>query len=397
MQINTPPITVSELNRQVRQYLEYEIGETTVIGELSNFKQHSSGHIYFTLKDSIAQARCVFFRNAHNLQSSLCKEGDQVIVQGLVSLYEGRGDYQLIIKSLQLHGQGDLFRQYEMLKQKLEKEGIFATNHKQTLPTYPKAIGLITSPTGAALQDMLATLTRRYPLVHVYLYPCEVQGKAAAPQLINALQQANNNPCCDVIILARGGGSLEDLWAFNDETLVRTIYASILPVITGIGHETDFTLADFAADLRAATPTAAAEASTPNLPTLQQYLHTSQQRLIQAIRHLIAHSQYIIEQFTRTMRSPDNLIKNYMQRLDQILLNLIRTINQHISLRKANLTQQAALLQAVSPLAILGRGYAIPSYKQQIIHTIDQVNTGDQIEIQLSKGVLQCAILDKFN
>ena len=361
-------LTVSQLNRHVRTYLEYEMGEVCVAGEISNLSKPASGHFYFTLKDATAQVRCVFFRNRHvGAASRGLQNGQQVVARGKLSLYEARGDYQLIVEQLDEAGQGDLYRQFELLKVKLAALGLFDAARKKPLPRIPDCIGVITSSTGAALHDILTTLGRRFPLIPVIVYPSDVQGKQAAPQLINALQRANRERRCDVLVLARGGGSIEDLWAFNDEYLAHAIANSSIPVVSGVGHETDVTIADFVADLRAATPTAAAEAVVPDHP-----------RRMAVIR--------------LDARHPGLLLQQARSRVQGVEANLIQKMNGKLTQLKQHFMQQLVTLHAVSPLATLDRGYAIATYRKKVLVDSQQVKVGDVIDVRLAKGSLVCEI-----
>lgn len=431
-------LTVSQLNRQIRTYLEYEIGEVCVSGEISNLSKPASGHFYFTLKDSTAQIRCVYFRNRHATgPGSAVQNGQQVIARGKLSLYEARGDYQLIVEQLDEAGQGDLYRQFELLKVKLAGLGLFEGSRKKPLPRFPNCIGVITSATGAALHDILTTLNRRFPLIPVKIYPSDVQGKQAAPQLIQALQWANQELSCDVIILARGGGSIEDLWAFNDERLAYAIAASVIPIVSGIGHETDFTIADFVADWRAATPTAAAETVVPDCAELLARLGVLQGILKTAIRRYISHKQLLLNHAMQKITSPGRLINTHWQTLDylqrhlyqmqkhylaqkklplqmmhvrlnalhprQLLLQkrttiqtliaaLIQGIQITLGQHKQFFIQQLTTLHAVSPLATLERGYSITTLQGQVLMDASQIHPGTLIDVQLAKGRLLCEV-----
>lgn len=436
------PLTVHALNRQIRLLLEQDVGEVAVVGELSNLSRPSSGHMYFTLKDELAQLKCAFFRNYQNNTGKQAitnfESGQQVVARGLLSLYEARGDYQLLVHELTLYGLGELARQYELLKQKLEQQGLFEASRKRKIPAYPQQIAVITSATGAALQDILTTIARRYPLVEVVIYPSEVQGKEAARQLVLRLQQANRQGEADVILLARGGGSIEDLWAFNDEQLAWAIYQSKIPVVTGIGHETDCTIADFVADWRAATPTAAAETVTPHQDTIYNGLSTTIARLVHAMQRRIVQYQTILSHREQQLRYPPYVLRQHIQRIDflqqrigHMALQRLHLLSQHIiqltsKLYSNNpllvLQQRQAVLQsihtrlmhamqqllvayqhktaaimatlhAVSPLATLARGYAIASYQQQVIYDSQQVQPGDRIAVTLARGVLHCEVL----
>lgn len=433
------PLTVTQLNRQIRSWLETEVGEINVTGELSNLSRPASGHLYFTLKDSAAQIRCVFFRNQHKPSARTLKDGQQVIARGRLSLYEARGDYQLIVQSLEEAGSGDLYRQFELLKAKLQALGLFDASRKKTIPYMPMTIGVITSSSGAALRDILTTLKRRFPLARVRVYPSEVQGKEAPGQLIKALQTANAEAIAEVLLLARGGGSIEDLWAFNDEKLAMEIANSPIPIVSGVGHETDFTIADFVADLRAATPTAAAEAVTVNQLELRAWLESIEERMIRAVNRFYQHQQLLLSHQIARLSSPQQLIASYWQRVDYRERQLINAMHRLIQqqqgklqklgtvlsnqnpltlLQKSKMQHQIleqrlkqaiqaivnhlkqgfhnkmATLHAVSPLATLDRGYAIASYKNTILYSAEQVNPHDKIEVQLARGRLTCEVIE---
>ena len=434
MTTQTPVLTVSQLNRQVRSWLEHEMGTVCVEGEISNLSKPASGHFYFTLKDAAAQLRCVYFRNRHtNSDNIRLQNGQQVIIHGNLSLYEARGDYQLIVEEIHEAGEGDLYRQFELLKTKLAALGLFDPSRKKALPRFPSFIGVVTSASGAALRDILSTLARRFPVSNVVVYASEVQGKQAAQQLINALNLANHDKRCDVLILARGGGSIEDLWAFNDEQLAHTIACSHIPIVSGVGHETDFTIADFVADFRAATPTAAAEAVSPDLLDLMSLLQTIESRLLKAITRFIQHQQLLLQHEIQKISSPRQLISTHWQSLDYLRSHLEHALQtllaekQHainlassrlIAKHPAMLLQQAtsrlqylesalvqqadikinrlkqqfatqlATLHAVSPLATLDRGYSIATHDKSVLLNSQNVNIGDVIDIRLAKGSL---------
>lgn len=440
MQQELTPLTVTQLNRQVRSWLEIEVGDIAVMGEISNLTKPSSGHFYFTLKDVNAQLRCVYFRTHHNLHSKQFKDGQQVIAKGKLSLYEARGDYQLIVHTLSEAGLGELYRQFELLKSKLQAQGLFEQARKRLIPRFPSIIAVVTSASGAALRDILTTLARRFPLAMVKIYASEVQGKEAPLQLINAINKANHDNQADVLILARGGGSIEDLWAFNNEQLAHAIYASAIPIVAGVGHETDFTIADFVADLRAATPTAAAEAVTPNIIDLITNITLLEERLVRAILRAIQQKQFIMTNQLAKLTSPAQLIAKYWQASDylerqlrQNIVNLIRLKSNKIELLENRLyaknpltsLQQSqsklhylkqqlvktmlvkfnntkhvflnklATLHAVSPLATLERGYAIATLNQKILFDSAQAPIGQRIEVRLAKGELCCEVLAK--
>lgn len=433
-----PVLSVSQLNRQIKSYLENEIGMIYVEGEISNLSKPSSGHLYFTLKDSNAQVRCVFFKSRHlGPLGAKISDGQQVVASGKLSLYEARGDYQLIVEQLTESGLGELYQRFEKLKDKLAAEGLFLPARKKPLPTFPQTIGIITSTSGAAIRDIISTLARRFPLAKVLIYPSEVQGTNAPSQLIKALQAAHANPCCDVLILARGGGSLEDLWAFNDEQLARQIAASTIPIVSGVGHETDFSIADFVADYRAETPTAAAAAVTPNCIELLNVLNNAISRLQIAIKRIVHHHRLRLSHITDKISSPQKTIAVYWQTLDYLERQLIANLNQIMTHKKnqlhfyathlnaqnpktlieqtqnrlrqliIQLMQQIQIkinhlrhqlhsnlstLHAVSPLATLDRGYAIATKKRKILFTTQQVQIGDIIDVRLAKGNLACEV-----
>lgn len=388
-------LTVSQLNRQVKSYLESELGFILVQGEISNLTRPSSGHLYFTLKDESAQLRCVFFRNRHSSPIAYkLADGQMVVAAGRLSLYEARGDYQLIVEELTDTGLGALYKRFEELKAKLATEGLFDSDRKKTIPTIPETIGIITSPTGAALQDILSTLARRYPLAKVLIYPSEVQGISAPNQLIAAIKKANRDQKAQVLILARGGGSIEDLWAFNDEQLARTIAASSLPIVSGVGHETDFTIADFVADLRAETPTAAAIAITPDkmelikrFEKLSYNLESAVQRILHLYRIRILHLQ-------DKLVSPKKTIAMNWQRLDYLERQLVTSMDRIVKQLKFHLNTQLATMHAVSPLATLDRGYAIAYKNNKILHKAVEAKIGDIIGVRLAQGLLTCEVLE---
>ncbi|WP_115701787.1 exodeoxyribonuclease VII large subunit [Legionella sainthelensi] len=430
-------LTVAQLNRQVKSYLENELGIIYVEGELSNLSKPASGHYYFTLKDNVAQIRCVYFKNRHNALTNKLSDGQHVILGGRLSLYEARGDYQLIVEQVTEAGLGALYQRFEELKNKLATEGLFASINKRPIPSMPHTIGVITSTTGAAIRDILATLARRFPLARVLVYPSEVQGAGAAQQLIQALQRANREKRSDVLLLARGGGSIEDLWAFNDEHLARQIASSTIPIVSGVGHETDFTIADFVADYRAETPTAAAIAATPDcqelfkllnhaLIRLQDAMHRFLQKYQMKLHHLmdkisspqkaishycqttdylekqlISHMNYIITQKKHQLqlyenhlktRNPKTQIARTQLNLQQFSTQLIQLMQARLNQLKYELSTQLSTLHAVSPLATLDRGYAIATKKSKVLLSSEQVHIGDSINIRLAAGSLTCEI-----
>ena len=364
----TPPerdiYTVSRLNREVRVLLERGFGTLWIEAEISNFARPSSGHWYFSLKDANAQVRCAMFRQRNYLSTFTPKDGQKVLVRARIGLYEPRGEYQLIVDHIEDAGRGALQRQFEELRARLAAEGLFAAERKRPLPGLPVRIGIITSPTGAAVRDILHVLARRFPAIGVLIYPVQVQGAQAAADIVAALELAGRRADCDVLILARGGGSLEDLWAFNDERLARAIVASPIPIITGVGHEVDFTIADFAADVRAPTPSAAAELVVPDAQEWLQSFALAGKRLEAALRRRVA----------------------CRQRLD-------RAWRQIVGTRGAALSELARTLNAVSPLATLERGYAIVSTEDgRILRDAADAGPGSIIEARLAVGRVRARV-----
>lgn len=356
-------LTVSQLTFRIRKLLEDnpELQDVWVEGEISNLSRPASGHIYFTLKDKNASLRCVMWKtDALRTRPSL-QEGAAVEVHGKIAVYEPQGQYQLIANLIRPQGEGALFQEFLRLKSMLEAEGLFDPDRKREIPAFPKIIGIVTSATGAALRDMLNTIRRRQPLVRVVLAPSPVQGVDAPPALVRALQDINKqNP--DVILAARGGGSIEDLWAFNDERVVREVANSKAPVISGVGHETDFTLTDFAADLRAPTPTAAAELATQTtLDDLQLQMTNYQTRLVDLISNLLADHQTLVSALTSRLKyvSPERRIQSEYQHLDELARRAASALTHRIQLQSARVDGISKRLGALNPSGILSRGYAI--------------------------------------
>lgn len=427
--------TVTQLNRETSQLLCEHFLTVLVEGELSNLSTPASGHIYFTLKDANAQIRCAMFKNQQRRLGFKPENGKQVVVKAQVSLYEPRGDYQLIVERIEEAGDGALRRTFEALKLKLSAEGLFDAIHKKNLPVLPKTIGVITSPSGAAIRDILTVLQRRFAAIPVIVYPAAVQGSNAQHEIANAVATANKLRQCDVIILARGGGSPEDLWAFNEEKVARAIYASAIPIISGIGHETDFTIADFVADLRAATPSAAAEHASPDQQQwlarfiylesrLQQQLqrkiqqkqqtldwigkrlqqqHPGQRlarnrqrmteleaRLQQTMQARLRHHAGIIEAKTAKLwqHTPIITINSYKQRQCYLSQRLIKAGQRRLEQLNQRLLNASQTLHAVSPLATLKRGYALALHlpSGQIIRSSAQLRAGDLVQTRLAQG-----------
>lgn len=431
--------TVSRLNNEVRFLLEDTFPALWVEGEISNFAAPHSGHWYFSLKDTHAQVRCAMFRGNQRQLGFTPKDGMHVLIKARVSLYPNRGEYQLIAECMEERGEGKLRQAYEALKKKLEAAGLFDPAHKKSLPTFPVQIGVITSATGAAIRDILTVLKRRLPSVPVIIYPALVQGQTAAPALVKAIQLANVRNECDVLILARGGGSLEDLWPFNEEIVAHAIYQSHIPIISGVGHEVDFTIADFVADKRAPTPSAAAEMVTPDKIELAQMLARYNQQMQRQIHNKLLSSKQHLSwtQKHLSQQHPKRRLTEKMQRLDfceltlaqlqtrllsklhsqlkdrdtQLhrqtpihLINQLQTkmnflhqhftslMNKQLNKGRTALANSAATLDALSPLATLKRGYAIATQNHQVLRSAKEVTLGDKIELRLMQGFLDCRV-----
>ena len=389
-------LTVTELSQYLRALMESDeiLRDLWVSGEISNLSQPASGHIYFTLKDPSSALRCVIWRTTAARLLVHLRNGQAVEAHGAISLYERDGQYQLYIDSLRLAGEGWLYQEFLRLKARLEADGLFDEARKRPVPAFPQRIGIVTSATGAALQDILNTLNHRYPLAEVILSPAPVQGDDAPPKLVRALQRLEAaGP--DVILMARGGGSLEDLWAFNDERVVRAIVACSIPVITGIGHETDFTLADFAADLRAPTPTGAAVLATPDAADLRTVLGSKLLHLDSAVAALLASNRR--DRTDLEMRlarlSPQRKVQEDRQRLDELTERAFRGLAAGHRLRRARVDGLASRLQALSPLAVLQRGYAVVRGPDgRILQSVQQVKPGDAIAARLKDGELSAQV-----
>ena len=383
--------TVTDLTCYMRELLESDdlLQDVWVQGEVSNFSRPASGHLYFTIKDSTASLRCVMWRNAVTRQGFLPRDGDAIEVHGAISVYEAGGQYQLYADTFRMAGEGALYQEFLRLKALLEAEGLFDQARKRPIPSRPKQIGIITSPTGAALQDMLNTLKRRYPLVEVILSPTPVQGVEAPSGIIKALQEVLRIASPDVIILARGGGSIEDLWAFNDENVVRAIAASPVPIITGVGHETDFTLADFVSDLRAPTPTGAAELATPNQADLRLDLSQLNDQLGHLMLTLHGELKWTLKELQNCLHrnAPLTRIQSDIQRVDELDHRLSASIRYKLQLTRTQLTGFMQHITSLSPAAVLERGYAILSNQAgQTISRVSQVNGGEALNVKVSDG-----------
>ncbi len=430
--------SIAQLNREARALLEGNFPLIWVEGEISNLARPASGHIYFSLKDEQAQVRCAMFKIRRQRLGFQPENGSAVLARVRVSLYEARGDYQLIVEHLEEAGDGRLRRQFEQLKQRLADEGLFDAARKRPLPDLPHCIGIVTSPSGAAIRDVLSVLKRRFPAIPVLIYPVPVQGNEAPAAIVDALHAAAQRNECDLLLLTRGGGSLEDLWAFNDEAVARAIADNPIPIVSAVGHEIDITIADFVADMRAPTPSAAAELISPDRGEWLDTLRHWRSRLIRTVQSRLAHEQQHLRAISRHLKHPGQRLQNQAQRLDEQEQRLSRALHtrlQHNKARLGTLTarlhsqspkQQLATLQlrlnadrrrlhaampqhlgeeqqrlaalaraldAVSPLATLSRGYAIVQHPDGlIVRKAGEVNIGDPLSVRLGEGRLDCRI-----
>jgi exodeoxyribonuclease VII large subunit len=437
-------LSIKDLNRYIKMRLESDntLQDVWVRGEISNFTHHSSGHMYFTLKDADSRLKSIMFASHNQRIGFIPREGTKVLACGNISVYERDGQYQFYVTQLQPDGIGSLYLAFEQLKKKLSDEGLFGSERKKPLPRFPKAIGVITSPTGAAVRDIMITLQRRYPTVPILLYPVLVQGTQAAPSIVRAIEAMNRMNEVDVLIIGRGGGSLEELWAFNEEKVARSIFASIIPIISAVGHETDFTIADFVADLRAATPTAAAELAVPHHLELKQQLAYFNQQLYSGLANQLERNR---ERLRRARRSPvflnprRQLLVQPMERLDRtreqlgykMRRRLAKLQERHLKLdrslssfnpkeqvifakrrlgstirqlqqamqtarnqKRQGLVAAMRQLDALSPLKVMQRGYSLvyDENQQQLIKSVQQVQIGDILKLRLSDGRVDCHV-----
>lgn len=433
------PLSVTQLNRQCQEALSDRVGTVWLRGEISNFANPHSGHWYFSLKDDKAQIRAAMFRGKNRLVKFRPDDGSEVIVKAKVAVFEPRGDLQVIVEYMENAGAGRLEREFEALKQKLQAEGLFDAQRKRALPATVLRLGVITSPTGAAIQDVLQVLKRRFPLMHVIIYPCQVQGNEAPVTIMKAIEIANARQECDAILLTRGGGSREDLWAFNNESLARVIGESAIPIVSAVGHEVDFTIADFVADLRAPTPSSGAELLCPDTLSLQAHLSQLQKRLVHAVTIMLRNKTQLVDLFQARLVHPkdwiaqkqsrvkelslrlqasiqqkerraSNQLTNLMQRLRRRtpdkriqsfylnLRNLVQRLQhlqqRHIERRSAQLALCAEKLQGVSPLRTLARGYSLTLVEDKTVTDAATLKVGQEVETQLARGRFKSSVTE---
>lgn len=433
-------LSVSQLNRQSKELLETYLHNVQVTGEISNLSRPASGHWYFTLKDQRAQVRCAMFKGRTQYLKFIPKEGEQVVVTASVGLYEQRGDYQLIVNNMQSAGEGALKQAFEELKMRLHQEGLFNPEFKQPIPRHPKHLGMVTSPTGAAIKDVISVLKRRLPSLPVAIYPTQVQGQEAGKQIAQAIERANRDQICDVLIVGRGGGSLEDLWPFNEEVVARAIYNSQIPIISAVGHEVDVSISDYAADLRAPTPSAAAELVSPDRFEWLGRFEQLERTMMRSIQNRLSQQRFHLLQLIKRLRHPKAQLQENMQRLDMAQMRLhnsmqatlvdhkdrLNQLNTQLQQHKPDtqlallkqqtnslqqrlhhamktqlhelqqrLAQKADVLNAVSPLSTLSRGYAIVTTQDgQAVRNSQQVKAGSKVYAQLHEGRINCEVIE---
>jgi exodeoxyribonuclease VII large subunit len=390
--------SVKEINRLVRELLEQSFPSFWISGEISNFISASSGHWYFSLKDDEAQVRCTMFKNKNMVADWVPKNGEKIEAKCFIGLYEARGEYQLNIELIRLAGTGLLSEAFNQLKEKLLKEGLFETSRKKLIPQFPKSIGVITSPTGAAIEDILITLKRRSPHIPIFIYPSLVQGREAPLAIVKAIETANIRMECDLLILARGGGSIEDLWAFNEEIVARAIVASKIPTITGVGHETDTTIADFVSDLRAPTPTGAAELVTSHTVELIKTIQVYKNQLNKVMAGLIRELMQKIDYLEKRLISPRQQIQRQKEQIHQYIQRINQSMKNTMIQYRLNINKLKLNLDHLSPHAVLSRGYSIiTNVDGQIVNNANQLKLDDKIRIQLNHGQADATISDLKN
>ncbi len=383
--------TVSQINGYIKTILDKNVilNNVWVKGELSNFKPHYSGHIYTTLKDEGGVLKAVMFKSAASKLSFMPSDGMKVLARGRVGVYEPSGAYQLYIEEMIPDGVGELYVAYEQLKAKLGEEGLFDEGHKKPIPKFPQRIGVSTATTGAAVRDIINVITRRYPLAEIIIYPTQVQGSGASKSIVEAIEYFNNNEIVDTLIVGRGGGSIEDLWAYNEEIVARAIFASKIPIISAVGHETDFTIADFVADLRAPTPSAAAEIAVPSTLELGAAVENYRTRALNATLKRIENNKVRIS--SMRIKSPTEIIEENYQRIDNFVKHMENKLMLKLSEGRRVLGESASKLDVLSPLQTLSRGYSIAlTPKGDVVRTKDDLVSGDEFTLKLRDGDVEC-------
>lgn len=415
-------LTISALNRYIKYKFEYDknLSDVLVSAEISNFKRHATGHLYFSLKDETSQMKAMMFsRDAARLLFNP-KDGDKVYLRGSIKAYEKNGEYQIYVSEMKLSGIGDLYLKFEKLKKELEAKGLFSVSHKRPIPKYPKCVGVITSDTGAAIHDILTTIKRRYPLTRVLLYPALVQGESAKESIVSQIKAANRDKLADVLIVGRGGGSLEDLWAFNEEIVAYAIYDSAIPVISAVGHEVDFSISDFVADVRAATPTAAAEIATPNIEEIKENIKSYVQRTNKSITKIIEDKEEDLVHLDLRLEksSPIEKLKKSYQDISQLTKQMNTSFSHLLDIKKSNidllnsklnpninsilnnktLTYKALnmRLDALSPLKVMDKGFSIASSSSGVIRSVLEVKINEDINIRVKDGNIKTKVIEVY-
>ena len=388
-------LEISEVNSYIKRVLTNDaiLYNLKVKGEISNFKVHSSGNVYLSLKDEKSKISCVIFKNNYDKNLNL-DNGSKIIANGYISLYERDGSYQLYINDIEIEGLGNLYIEFNKLKEQLSKEGLFDIKYKKPIPTIPKSIGVITSPTGAVIRDIINVIKRRYPKVNIKLYPVNVQGQQSKYDICEGIKFFNEENNVDTIIVGRGGGSIEELWSFNEEIVAREVFKSKIPIISAVGHETDFTICDFVADMRAPTPSAAAEIATPNLVDLEYKLDNIKNRLNKSVMNQVNIDRnrvdYIFEKINNYLKS--YTIKDKITQIDKIYDKINFEIENTISIESERLKNTGIILHNLSPLATLNRGYSIVQKNDEIVNSINQISLNDNLDIRLKDGNIKCSI-----
>ena len=385
--------TVSQINGYVKKILDHNIilNNVWIKGEISNFKHHYSGHLYITLKDEGGVLKAVMFRSSAQSLTFEPSDGMKVLARGRISVYEAGGSSQLYIEEMIPDGVGELYIAYEQLKKQLAEEGLFDEVHKKPIPQFPKRVGVVTASTGAAVRDIINVITRRYPMAEIVIYPAQVQGTGAAQSVVRAIEYFNATKEVDTLIVGRGGGSIEDLWAFNEEITARAIYASQIPIISAVGHETDFTIADFVADLRAPTPSAAAEIAVPSMIELRNRINIDQNRISQNVVGRIESSRLLLKRFK--MKTPKDRIDDYNLKLDSLLKSMENSLKMKTMTLKRQFAEQTAKLDALSPLQTLSRGYSIPTTEDgTVIRSAEEMKKGMEFTLRLKDGSRECVV-----
>lgn len=412
-------LTVTALNRYLKFKFDQdsELQSILLKAEISNFKRHSRGHLYLTLKDDKSQVSAVMFASQTRSLNFQPKDGDKILVSGYVSIYESYGNYQVYITKMEMDGIGDLYLAYEKLKKSLESEGLFKEEHKKPLPHLPQRVGVITSKTGAALRDVINVMSTRFPMTNIIVYPASVQGVFAKGEIVKQIEKANQDQLCDVLIVGRGGGSIEDLWPFNEESVARAIYASKIPIISAVGHETDFTIADFVADKRASTPSHGAEIAVPNIHEIKEFINVQEKHLNQSLTFVLTKRQQRLQHllssqiFSQPMRliqneelkfnhyfdrliqkSPEKLIEQKQKDVASLIQKLQTSFAYRIEKSQHRFVQVSQALELVNPLSIMTKGYAVVRQDEKIKKSIDEIDQSKQIEVAMHDGELICEI-----